>query len=40
MNKKALVTIHGWLFLLAGIIIGAGTMYYIITRGILPVPGA
>ena len=37
MNKKGFVTIHAGMFFIAGLIIGAGVMYYIMSQGFLPI---
>jgi len=36
MNKKGLVSMHAGMFFLAGLIIGAILVYYLITKGIIP----
>ena len=36
MNKKGFVTIHAGMFFIAGLIIGAVIMYFVIARGLLP----
>ncbi|MBL7055913.1 hypothetical protein ISS07_03305 [Candidatus Woesearchaeota archaeon] len=37
MDKKAFVTVHAGMFFIIGIVIGAALMYYLITKGMLPI---
>lgn len=36
MNKKAFFTTQPGLFFLAGLLIGAALMYYVMSKGLLP----
>ena len=37
MNKKGFVTVHAGIFLLVGLVIGAVIMYFVMSKGYLPI---
>lgn len=37
MNKKGFVSMHAGLWFVVGLIIGAAVVYYLISKGIIPV---
>ena len=37
MNKKGFVSVHAGAFFVVGLILGALAVYYLITKGIIPV---